>query len=114
MNYVNLSDNKRLQSLIKRAFPKYNKRQAMIRQCDKVQYSLADICWDEGSKIEYVTIRLSTGQVEHIRSYANPLALGNLTYTIDLDNDLIVVETGYFMGKPVTASVHCKNFDILA
>lgn len=114
MNYVNLANNKRIKSLIKRAFPKYNKRQAVICQCDRVQYSVADVCWDEGGKTEYAKVRLSTGQVEHVRSYANPLTLGNHTYTIDLDNDLIVVETGYFLGKPVTARVHCNNPDILA
>ena len=109
METLNLAANPRIKSLIKRAFPKYNKREAQIRLCDRVKYSVSDVCWDEGSKTDYAVIRLSTGQVEHVRSYANPLALGNLEYTIDLDNDMIVVETGYFMGKPVTARVHCKN-----
>jgi hypothetical protein len=88
---------------IARLMPRgYKKRKAFIQSREKI--TLSNTYWDGGSRSSYTIVNIVTGQITTCAQYAPP-EFGGITPVIKIDDDIAIIETGVFCGKPATASV---------
>ena len=81
----------------------YKKRKAFIQSREKI--TLSHTYWDGGSRSSYTIVNLTTGKTTY-DSYATvPPQFGGVAPVVEIDNDIAIIETGVFCGKPATASV---------
>jgi hypothetical protein len=80
----------------------YKKRKAFIQS--RTEKSLSNTYWDGGSRSSYTIVNIITGQITTCAQYAPP-QFGGTEPVVEIDNDIAIIETGVFCGKPATASV---------
>ena len=80
----------------------YKKRKAFIQSREKI--TLSNTYWDGGSRSSYTIVNIATGQITTCAQHAPP-EFGGKTPVVEIDNDIAIIETGVFCGKPATASV---------
>ena len=112
MQTVELKNYPKLATLLKRVG--YTKRKAYVNVGEVVECAYA--YWDGGSKTDYALVEPDTGHVVKKARTASPLS-GLSHEKFYTNTGLVVVETGFFCGKPATASVtihpHCvSNFGL--
>ena len=81
----------------------YKKRKAFIQSREKI--TLSNTYWDGGSRSSYTIVNIVTGKVTYDSYAACPPQFGGITPVVEIDNDIAIIETGVFCGKPATASV---------
>ena len=101
MQTVTLSGFPEIARLIPRCVG-YKKRKAFIQS--RTEKSLSNTYWDGGSRSSYTIVNIITGQITTCAQYAPP-QFGGTEPVVKIDNDIAIIETGVFCGKPATASV---------
>ena len=81
----------------------YKKRKAFIQSREKI--TLSNTYWDGGSRSSYTIVNLTTGKTTYDSYAAVPPQFGGVAPVVEIDNDIAIIETGVFCGKPATASV---------
>jgi hypothetical protein len=102
MQTVTLSGFPEIARLIPRCVG-YKKRKAFIQS--STQKTLSHTYWDGGSRSSYIVVNIATGQVLYDTYAGLPPQFGGTAPVVEIDNDIAIIETGVFCGKPATASV---------
>lgn len=84
--------------------PKYRKHKVIL--CVYEQVTLSGTYWDGGSRSSYTAVDIKTGRVGPAPQY-NPPQFGGPVEAprVDIPDGVAIVETGFFCGKPKTATV---------
>lgn len=110
MNRIELKA-KDVKPLINATFPKYRKRKVIIRVTDKVKFY--DLNWSGGTRSEYRACTVAGKPIDNRVDMSRPAPWNNPYegLEIDLPKDAVIVEGGYFCGKPRTLyiNVHPDN-----
>ena len=84
----------------------YRKRKANINVTTHV--TLCDLNWSGGTRSEYHTMSLVTGETLSHAHFSNPAPWNNHRegVTVEIPLDTIVIRTGHFCGKASTATIY--------
>ena len=117
---IELKQRPELKKIVTAAFPNYKKHKAFLSQFSELNINSY---WDGGSKSEYVCVHVPTLTRRPLPSSSHPYFdihargiqgenafvkvdhVGNV-YVKQLPADCVIVEAGYFCGKPSTAHIH--------
>jgi hypothetical protein len=110
MQVIILKGAPELTRVIRCAKADYRKRHAFVYVRDNVE--LSNTYWDGGSRSTYTAVNLATGQASTAEQYA-PQQFGGpcAPLNVSIPQGVAIVETGFFCGKPSTASVYINPAD---
>ena len=110
MQVIILKSAPELTRVIRCAAADYRKRHAFVYVRDNVD--LSNTFWDGGSRSTYTAVDLATGKASTAEQYAPPQFGGpRAPLNVAIPPGVAIVETGYFCGKPATASVYINPAD---
>ena len=110
MQVITLKSAPEISRVIRCAAADYRKRQAFLHVRDSVE--LSNTYWDGGSRSTYTAVNLATGKASAADQYAPPQFGGpRAPLNVSIPAGVAIVETGYFCGKPATASVYINPAD---
>jgi hypothetical protein len=110
MQVITLKSAPELTRVIRCAAADYRKHKAFVHIRDSVE--LSGTYWDGGSRSTYTAVNLATGKASTAEQYAPPQFGGpRAPLNVAIPPGVAIVETGYFCGKPATASVYINPVD---
>jgi hypothetical protein len=109
---IKLAENKQLAALIKKVDSTYRKREAWVYI--EPTLTLSNTYWDGGSRSDYHAVNLLTGQISTMQRQAPPQFGGkHYAASVDIPDNVAIIETGYFCGKTATAKVYVNQSNYL-
>lgn len=92
--------------LLKKLFPSYRKRKINIKY--QKHCILNNLNWDSGSINEYSIVDLRTYSIKSLKHLSLPHPADNTheNAKLDITEDIAIIKTGVFMGKPSTMTVY--------
>ena len=97
-----------LRDIVRCALPDYRGRRETLIALGSV--SLYNLNWDGGSRNYYTAVRLADGATSTVSPVA-PWYETREGATIEVPPGFVVVESGYFCGKPSAVHVYCHPSD---
>ena len=102
---------KQAKAIVKATFSDYRKRKVIVKVTDKVRFS--DLNWSGGTRSEYRACDINGKPIDASVSMNGPAPWNNPFegLEIDLPENAVIVEGGYFCGKARTLyiNIHPAN-----
>lgn len=102
MNTVKVSK-KQIKPILDVTFPDYTGRKFTVKFVERVTFWNTN--WDGGSKNDYMAVKMTTGQVGQLPTFApwvNPVE----GQSIELTEDLVVVEHTFYCGQDLGITIY--------
>lgn len=93
-----------IRPIIEAAFPDYRGNKASVRIQESIEYTTADLTWQEGSKTEVVVLRWN-GESFDALDLNRAFRSENTRITGKIPDEIILVEHAFFCGKD--AGIRC-------
>lgn len=108
---IKLADYPEIKALVQAADPKYKKHSATVWVAETV--TLSGTYWDGGSRSTYAAVNIATKRVGPAPQYDPPQFGGpRQPPKVELPRGAVIIETGFFCGKPRTATVYVRPEDV--